>query len=100
MSVNLLPYFVHWPVLIFTVTTNPVNHTATDSLKIVCQGAENSVTVDSVQIRPHPATAVISKNVKGEITQNGRQNRVEIHSKNTVGSKKNKINYKNRPRVL
>lgn len=90
MSVNLLPYFVFEPFLIFTVTAFSPKHLDADSLKTVSRGTENSVIVISIPIRQHPAAAFFFKNVKGTITQTGRRPSVKINSGNTIGSKKSK----------
>lgn len=90
MSVNLLTHFFHWSFLIFLMTPTPTNQMATDSLKIVSTGTENSIIVDSVPLLPHAATTVISKNVRGTITQTGTQNKVEINSRADTVSRNTK----------
>jgi hypothetical protein len=88
MNVNLLT-MVQWSVFFLLLAAIPPNRTMPDTLKIVSQGINNSVVIDSVRISTS-ATDSVCTNVNGNIIQEGKQNLVQINTGKNPLSQKSK----------
>ncbi len=88
MNVNLFT-MVQRSVFLFMLAAIPREHIASDTLKITSRGINNSIVIDSVGFSTL-ATDSVSTNIKGNITQVGLQNQVEINTGKSAVSAKSK----------